>query len=277
MHESCIHATFRRRAQSNPGRRSVALNTEGRRHDHHHAPLRVHHRRRTRGRRGRLHRRDQRRLDQSARCRHRPAGAAGAGRLGAAQEGPQARGRARRHHHRRHPGPRSRVPARRRIPRGVRRRLRQMGGRGLRRAGLLRLARRVRPRGPPRRQAAAPGRVPDVHAERLDRPPRRGAHRRGDLAGVHRHARRDLHEQAVPVAAARGLHARVRHQLGRAVPRDGGDARDPGVHLGRDLPGPRGGALPASSSTRPPRSPSSTSRSRTARCSPTRASRRRLS
>ena len=43
----------------------------------------------------------------------------------------------------------------------------------------------------------------------------------------------------------RRLHARLRHQLGRAVPGDRGDARDPDLHLGRDLPGPRGGALPA--------------------------------
>ena len=38
---------------------------------------------------------------------------------------------------------------------------------------------------------------------------------------------------------------RLRHELGRAVPRDRGDARDPDVHVGRDLPGSRGRALPA--------------------------------
>ncbi len=45
-------------------------------------------------------------------------------------------------------------------------------------------------------------------------------------------------QQAVRVAAARRLHSRVRHELGRALPRDGRDARDPAVHVGRDLPGP---------------------------------------
>ena len=38
--------------------------------------------------------------------------------------------------------------------------------------------------------------------------------------------------------------ARLRHELGRALPRDRRDARDPDVHVGRDLPGPRGGPLP---------------------------------
>ena len=97
-------------------------------------------------------------------------------------------------------------------------------------------------------------------------------HRRGHLARVHRQARGDVHEQAVRVAALRRLHARLRHQLGGAVPRDGGDARDPGVHLGRDLRRTARRPGSAASSARPRRDHEArTARRRSSDCSTTRS------
>ena len=108
---------------------------------------------------------------------------------------------------------------------------------GLRRPRLPRLARRVPAAAAPRRRPPPPRRVPDVHAERHRRPPRRGAARRGDLARVHRASSRPAttRNKLFVLAALRRLHARLRHQLGGAVPRDRRDARDPDVHVGRDL------------------------------------------
>jgi hypothetical protein len=51
-------------------------------------------------------------------------------------------------------------------------------------------------------------------------------------------------QQALPLDPVPRLHAWVRHALGRAVPRDGGDAGGAGVHVGGDLPRPRGCSLP---------------------------------
>ena len=68
-------------------------------------------------------------------------------------------------------------------------RLPPVAGRGVRRARLPRLARGVPAAAAPRRRHPPPRGVPDVHAERLDRPARRGARRRDDLARVHRRAR----------------------------------------------------------------------------------------
>ena len=176
---------------------------------------------------------------------HRAAVAAGEGRLGPRRAG-SARGiRARRHHRRVDRRTRTAVPARSGVPRGAAGRLPQVAGRGARRARLPRLARAVPAAAAPRRRHPPPGRVPHVHAERLDRPARRGARRRDDLARVHLGARGGrLQQQALREPAPGRLHARVRHQLGGAVPRDGRHARDPDVHVGRDLPGSRGGALP---------------------------------
>ena len=64
-----------------------------------------------------------------------------------------------------------------------------LGRRRLRRARLPRLARGVPAAAAPGRRHPSSRRLPDVHAERLARPARRGAARRGDLAGVHRAAR----------------------------------------------------------------------------------------
>ena len=55
---------------------------------------------------------------------------------------------------------------------------------------------------------------------------------------------RRLREQALRLASAPGLHARLRHELGGAVPRDGRHAHHPGLHLGRALRRPRGRPLP---------------------------------
>ena len=88
-------------------------------------------------------------------------------------------------------------------------------------------------------------RLPDVHAERQHRPARRGGAHRGDLAGVRRRARgRRVLERAVRADPLPRLHRGLRHQLGRALPGDRGDARDPDVHLGRDLRRPRGRTVP---------------------------------
>ena len=54
-----------------------------------------------------------------------------------------------------------------------------------------------------------------------------------------------LRQPRVRAHRVRRLHQRVRHQLGGAVPRDRRHARDPDVHVGRDLLRPRGGPLPA--------------------------------
>ena len=130
----------------------------------------------------------------------------------------------------------------------------------------------------PRRRPAAPRRVPDVHAERQHRPARRGGDRRGDLARVHRRARgRRLLEQAVRVDAVRRLHRRLRHELGGAVPRDRRDARDPDLHLGRDLRGPRGRPLPPRRARGRRGSPSSTCPPTPRACSTTSSSPRRPS
>ena len=94
-----------------------------------------------------------------------------------------------------------------------------------------------------------------------------------DLARVHRRARgRRLRQQAVRDAAPRRLHARLRHELGGAVPRDGRDARDPDVHVGRDLPGPRGGALPPGRARGIRDHEARPARRRGVRCSTTRSS-----
>ena len=176
---------------------------------------------------------------------HRAAAAADAGRQHPEEGRPRGGQGARRAHHARHPRPRARLPARRRLPRprpSPTSRSWVAAGFGV--PDFYDALVAFAPAADRDRQEAPPGGLPDVHAERLDRPPRRGAHRRGDLAGVHRQGRGDLHEQAVRLAAPRRLHARLRHQLGGAVPRDRGDARDPGVHLGRAVRGPRGGSVP---------------------------------
>ena len=74
--------------------------------------------------------------------RDRAPGPAGQGRLDSGCRIPRRRARPRRPHHRGDPRPRPRVPARRRVPRRIGARLRALGGRGLRRPGLPRLARR---------------------------------------------------------------------------------------------------------------------------------------
>ena len=80
--------------------------------------------------------------------------------------------------------PRAAVPARRRLPRGRAGRLPALGRRGLRHAGLPRLARALPARPAPRRRPGAPGRLPDVHPERQPRPQRRGAGHQRRLAAV---------------------------------------------------------------------------------------------
>ena len=87
----------------------------------------------------------------------------------------------------------------------------------------------------------------------------------------------DYTQQAVRLAAVRRLHAGLRHQLGGALPRDRRDARDPDLHVGRDLPGPRGRALSARRPRRPPRSRSSSCPTEPRACSTTRSSPRRRS
>ena len=73
----------------------------------------------------------------------------------------------------------------------------------------------------------------------------RGRPRGNHLAGLHRRpGGRALHEPAVRADALPGLHPRLRHQLGGALPRDGVPPRNPHLHLGRHLPGPGGGTLP---------------------------------
>ena len=212
-------------------------------HQHRCAPGR---RRRTRGRRGRRRRAHARQWRCAQGCGDRAAGHPGAGRLGA--RGIRPRRRARRYVEAIVEAIRALSPW---FPHDAEylaasaHDFERWADGGLRRAGLLRFARRLPAAGAPGRRHPSPRRVPDVHAERVDRPARRGADRRGDLAGVHRPARDGVRQPAVRLAAAGRLHPRLRHELGGAVPRDGGHARDPDVHVGRDLPGPRGGALPA--------------------------------
>ncbi len=76
-------------------------------------------------------------------------------------------------------------------------------------------------------------------------PAGRGRAARGDLAGLHRRPRgRRLLQQAVRADPLPGLHPRLRHQLRGAVPGDRCHARDPEVHLGRDLRRPGGRPVP---------------------------------
>ena len=86
-----------------------------------------------------------------------------------------------------------------------------------------------------------------------------------------------VHEPAVRLAAARRLHARLRHELSGAVSRDGRDARGPDVHLGSDLPGPRGRALPPRRARGGRDHQARAARAGRARCSTTRSSPRRPS
>ena len=140
----------------------------------------------------------------------------------------------------------TRTSARRGVPAGGRRRLRALERLGIRRPRLPRLAAGVPAAALPRRRAAARRRLPHVYAERIDGSARRGRAGRGDLARVHRRARgRRLLEPAVRSGAVHRLHRRIRHQLGSAVPRIGGDARHPDLHMGRDLRRPRGRAIPS--------------------------------
>ena len=82
---------------------------------------------------------------------------------------PRRRARPRRDDRRVDPRTRALVPARRGVPRRERARLRALGGRRLRRARLLRLARGVPAAAAPGRRHPSPRRVPDVHAERVAR------------------------------------------------------------------------------------------------------------
>ena len=103
----------------------------------------------------------------------------------------------------------------------------------------------------PRGRPAAPGALPDVHAERLHQPAAGGSAGRGHLAGVHRRTGgRGLLQQALRPDPVPGLHPRLRHQLRGALPRIRGHPRNPDLHLGRHLPGPRGRPLPPRAASR---------------------------
>ncbi len=149
------------------------------------------------------------------------------------------------HHLGGRPGPGAGLPARRRLPRPPRHRLRPLGRRRLRRARLPRLPAGVPAAAAPGERTAAPGGLPDVHAERQQQPPGRGRADRGHLARVHRRpgGGRILQQALRPDPLPR-LHPRLRHQLRGAVPGNRRGPRDPDVHVGRHLRRPRGRPLP---------------------------------
>ena len=177
---------------------------------------------------------------------HRPAGAAGRRRLRAGGRRPRGRRSPGRPRRRRHRGPRAAAPARRRLPRRARHGLRPLGRRRLRRAGL-----------PATRCVAF---QPQQH--RVD-----GLQHLVVFPMYTQNGSTDRHVEAVLIEVIwpefiadleagdysnklfvpirfLDFTAGLRHQLRRAVPRDRRDARDPDVHLGRDLRRPRGGPLP---------------------------------
>ncbi|CAK7282913.1 hypothetical protein SGPA1_20888 [Streptomyces misionensis JCM 4497] len=115
--------------------------------------------------------------------------------------------------------------ARRRLPRGPRQGPAPLGRGRLPGAGLPGLAAGLQPRREPCRRPPAPGRLPDVHAERQPGPQLRGT---GAADGLARLAGRagahPLRQPAVLRHRLRGLHLGLRHQLRRPLP---GDHRRP--------------------------------------------------
>ena len=143
-------------------------------------------------------------------------------------------------------GVRRRAPARRGLPDRARRRPEPVGGRGLRHPRLPRLARGVPTATRPRRRIAPPRALPDVHPERQHGSLAGGRAHRGDLARVRRRARGGrVLERAVRADPLPRLHRGLRHELGRALSRDGRDAGGSHVHVGGDLRRPRSRAVPS--------------------------------
>ena len=150
------------------------------------------------------------------------------------------------------PGGLHRRPARR-PPRLGRLRLRQ--------ARLRSLARGVPARARPARRDRAPGRLPDVQAERLARHLLRGADRPRPLARLRRRARAlPLRQPEVRPGQLRRLHGRLRLRVRGPLPRDLLHRGAPAEPLRRDLLRPRGGALSPRLRPRPPSSCGSTCR-----------------
>ena len=96
----------------------------------------------------------------------------------------------------------------------------------------------------PARRGRAPGRLPDVQAERLARHLLRGADRARPLAGLRRRARAlRLRQPEVRPAQLRRLHRGLRLRVRRALPRDLLHGGAPAELLRGHLLRPRGGAL----------------------------------
>ncbi len=123
-------------------------------------------------------------VDPAARGDQRAGGAAGRGRFARwrSRHGPRAPEK----DHQSHPDARAALPARRGVPE---RRGRGPARLGFRQARLHARARAVPARAPARGRDRAPGRVPDVQAERLARHVLRGADRPGAVARLDRRAR----------------------------------------------------------------------------------------
>ena len=175
-------------------------------------------------------------------------------------------------------GTRAAVPARRRLPRGRRGRLRPLGRRRLRRARLLRLADRLPAAAAPRSTGCATSCVFPMYTQN-------GSSNRLVEAVLIEviwpkfiaELEAGLHEQAVRAHPVPRLHPRLRHQLGGAVPGDGRDARDPDLHLGGDLRRPRGGPVPPGRARGRRDHPARTARRRGRACSTTSTSPRKPS